>query len=349
MLKNEQQAQGIVLMSNEDSLLNGLLYYLDFQNDYQLDKILKADVRGLKDFVTYAGTHMLSTGKVLANYKKLKTGCSSFVCTAPNGDILFARNFDFISDGPVPVVACNTAPQDGYRSVSIISLSLLKYPKGSLSDGTTDVSLLATAPYLLMDGMNEKGLAISVLYLDPSDTVKKVWYGGTEQYDKHKHDIMTTIAMRLVLDRAASVDEALALLSKYNMFANEKNPKFSYHFLLGDKSGKSLVLEYVPQEGKWVMSPVATNFATNFYVHPQMYGIGHGHDRFEKLNSVLKKTHNVLTEDEAMSVLASVSQLPTANKTSNTQWSVVYNLTKGTYTICVGRNYDVICKGRIEK
>lgn len=342
MLKNEQQAQGIALTSCQDTALNGLLYYLDFSNDYQLDRILKADVRGLKGFVTYAGTHILSTGKVLANYKKLKTGCSAFVCTAPNGDILLGRNFDFISDVPTPVVVCNTAPQDGYRSVSLISMSLLKYPKGSLSDGQTDVSLLATAPYLLMDGMNEKGLAICVLYLDPNDTTNKVWYGGTEQYDRHKHDIMTTIAMRLVLDRAASVDEALTLLNQYNMFANEKNPKSSYHFLLGDKSGKSIVLEYIPKEGKWVMSPVETNYTTNFYVHPNLYGIGHGHDRFEKLQQKLSETHSTLSETDAMSLLKNVSQVPTADKTSNTQWSVVYNLTKGTYSICVGRNYEQI-------
>lgn len=346
MLKNEQQAQGIALTSCQDTALSGLLYYLDFSNDYQLDRALKADIRGLGDFKRYAGTHILSTGKVLANFKKLKTGCSAFVCTAPNGDVLMARNFDFTADGPSPVVVCNTAPADGYRSVSIISMSLLKYPKGSLSDGQTDVSLLAAAPYLLMDGMNEKGLAICVLYLDPSDTLNGMWYGGTEQYDRHKHDIMTTIAMRLVLDRAASVDEALALLNQYNMFANEKNPKSSYHFLLGDKSGKSVVMEYIPQEGKWVMCPVDINYTTNFYMHPQMYGIGHGHDRFNKMQHALKEKQNLLSETEAMDVLESVSQAPTTDKTSNTQWSVVYNLTKGTYSICIGRNYEHIIKTR---
>ena len=340
MLKNDQQAQNIKLTNSSDSALAGLLYNLDYRNDYQLDKILRADVRGLKEFVTYAGTHLLSTGKVLANYKKLKTGCSAFVCSAPNGDVLFARNFDFTSDGPAPVIICNTTPKEGYRSVSLISMSLLKYPKGSMSDGHTDVSILATAPYLLMDGMNEKGLAICVLYLDPEDTTTHVWYGGTEQYDYRKHDIMTTTAMRLVLDRAATVEEALSLLNQYNMFANEKHPQSSYHFLIADKTGQYVVLEYIPQQGKWVMAPVPSNLVTNFYVHPQLYGIGHGHDRFLKVQRVLQAQNNILSDQDAMQVLESVSQLPTAAKTSNTQWSVVYNLTQGTYSICVGRDYE---------
>lgn len=347
MLKNQQQADGLALTACPDTALNGLLYYLDFKNDYQLDRMLKADVRGLVDFKTYVGTKILSTGKVLANLKKLKTGCTAFVCQSPTGDVLYARNFDFTADGPAPVVMAQTSPNDGYKSASLISMSLLKYHKGSLSDGITDVSLLAAAPYLLMDGMNEKGLAVSVLYLDPSDTTTGIWYGGTEQDDRHKHDIMTTTAMRLVLDRAANVDEAIALLQQYNMFANGRKPPYSYHFLLGDKTGKSIVLEYVPQNGKWIMDTINVGLVTNFYLADSLWGIGHGHERFETARDYLQEKLWILTEEEAMSVLQNVSQEPTMRKTSNTQWSVVYNLTKGTYMLCVGCDYENAVRGKI--
>lgn len=347
MLKNQPQAEGMTLTESLDSALNGLLYFLDFKNDYQLDRMLKADVRGLGDFKTYVGTKILSTGKVLANLKKLKTGCTAFVCQSPSGDVLYARNFDYTADGPAPVVMAQTFPKDGYKSVSLISMSLLKYPKGSLSDGQTDVSLLAAAPYLLMDGMNEKGLAVSVLYLDPSDTTTGVWYGGTEQYDRHKHDIMTTIAMRLVLDRAANTNEAIALLQQYNMFANGKKPTGSYHFLFGDKTGKALVLEYVPQNGEWIMDTINVGLVTNFYLADSLWGIGHGHERFETARDYLQEKQWILAEEEAMAVLQNVSQEPTMRKTSNTQWSVVYNLTKGTYMLCVGRDYENAVRGKI--
>ena len=349
MLKNEHQARGIVLTETDVDSLKGLLYYLDFENDYQLDKVIDADVRSIRRFVSYTATHFLNTGKVLANFKKLKPACTAFVCATPGGDVLYARNFDYTADGPSPVVLARTVPENGYKSVSMISLSLLDYRKGYLSDGKTDVSLLAVAPYLLMDGMNEKGLAISVLYLDPEDSSKNIWYGGTEQYDRQKHDIMTVIAMRMVLDRCSSVQEAIALLDNYNMFANGKNPKYSYHFLIGDREGNGIVLEYVPIDGKWKMSPVQTNLVTNYYLSPYLRYVGHGHDRYDEALQMLKKSQMVLSEEEAMRVLQAVSQAPAADKTSNTQWSVIYNLTKRTYLLCVGRKYDMFIRGNLEK
>ena len=78
------------------------------------------------------------------------------------------------------------------------------YTAGTLNDGTTDLSMAAFFPYLLMDGMNEKGLAMSVLKLRGDPTLQ----------DTGKNKISTTVALRLVLDRAATVDEALALLDR---------------------------------------------------------------------------------------------------------------------------------------
>ena len=48
-----------------------------------------------------------------------------------------------------------------------------------------------------------------------------------------------------------------------------------------------------------------------------------------------------MTEEEAMQLLASVSRgLNPEELTSNTHWSVVYNLTKKTATVCVARDFD---------
>ena len=59
-----------------------------------------------------------------------------------------------------------------------------------------------------MDGVNEKGLAAAVLML-PGERPPEPDTGRTP--------IQTTLAVRLVLDRAATVDEALALLERYEM------------------------------------------------------------------------------------------------------------------------------------
>lgn len=99
MLKNEQQAQGIILTESNEPELSGLLYFLDYNNDYHLDKFIKSDIRGINDFKRYAGTKILSFGKVLANLKQLKYGCSAFVCQAQTGDILYGRNYEKVVRG----------------------------------------------------------------------------------------------------------------------------------------------------------------------------------------------------------------------------------------------------------
>ena len=59
-----------------------------------------------------------------------------------------------------------------------------------------------------MDGINEKGLCVAVLMIEDSDV--------TEQ-DTGKPGITTTTAVRLLLDQAADVDEAIRLLEQYDM------------------------------------------------------------------------------------------------------------------------------------
>ena len=63
-------------------------------------------------------------------------------------------------------VMVRTAPKDGYRSIGMADAGWVGYDIGSLSDGKSDLSAAVAMPYLIMDGMNEKGLAVSVLKLD---------------------------------------------------------------------------------------------------------------------------------------------------------------------------------------
>lgn len=66
-------------------------------------------------------------------------------------------------------------------------------------------------------------------------------------------------------------------------------------------------------------------------------------ERYDKLHETLEKKNRVMTEDECMSLLDAVHtdlQSEGGDITSNTQWSVVYNLTKKTATICVDKDYN---------
>lgn len=93
-----------------------------------------------------------------------------------------------------------STPKDGYKSVAFAALD-------NISANTADASLKSrlaclTAPFVCLDGMNEKGVSIAVLTLDSEPT----------KQNTGKPTIATTLAIRLVLDKAASTEEAVELL-----------------------------------------------------------------------------------------------------------------------------------------
>ena len=61
--------------------------------------------------------------------------------------------------------------------------------------------------------------------------------------DPSKKDISTTTAIRLALDRAATVDEVISLWSRYNMYSPK--PGSDFHFLVSDATGKHVVIEFL--------------------------------------------------------------------------------------------------------
>lgn len=59
--------------------------------------------------------------------------------------------------------------------------------------------------------MNEEGLAVSVNMIQDSDTIEQ---------NTDRPDITTTTAIRLLLNQAGNVEEALELLEQYDMHAS---------------------------------------------------------------------------------------------------------------------------------
>ena len=272
--------------------------------------------------------------------------CSAFVAVNDKGDLIFARNYDYVQNAQNILVHC--APENGYESVSIAAGGWLYTADENgkpivLDDGKTDLSMLIAAPYLLMDGMNEKGVVICVLTVDGA---------GTVQADPEKQNMQTTTAMRLVLDRAASVPEAIALLKQYNMNASIKTKNF--HFFIADSTGNYGIIEYAPTGEMKYSTDAGGNFrnlfteaepdykqhlVTNFYrLFPAAeYGFDdgqHGLDRFEILSAEITAAEGHFTEDEAMTALGMAYQDFGETATHETQWSVVYNPTDMTAKIC---------------
>lgn len=238
-------------------------------------------------------------------------------------------------------VLMRVRPKEGYSSVGMVPGAFAGFGTDSLCDGETDISNTALFPFLIMDGMNEAGLAVSVLWLDEFPT---------SQDESGKYDITTMVALRLMLDRAATVEEAAKLLGDYNMWS--AFPRASFHFLVADKTGAAKVLEY---DNDNVLHVFDANYVTNFYLNEDVQALittpshhDHGLDRYNKIEARLKAASNVLSENEAMALLKDVSQKPGETGTSNTRWSVVYNLSSLTAKVAAAQDYDNIFSFRLK-
>lgn len=57
-----------------------------------------------------------------------------------------------------PALFVRTAPEDGYRSISMVNLSYIGFGEDKLPTSLLDSLLTLAAPYVPLDGLNEKGL-----------------------------------------------------------------------------------------------------------------------------------------------------------------------------------------------
>ena len=131
---------------------------------------------------------------------------------------------------------------------------------------------------------------------------------------------------------------------------------------MADATGDYAIVEYTfdkdrtePKVMEVFTADDSLRCVTNFYVAPIMtwttdgWGSSHGKDRYENLRKTLDEKKHVMKEDEAMQLLEKVSQPPTEELTSQTQWSALYNLTEKTLRLTILREYAKEYNFRIEK
>ena len=204
------------------------VYTMTYDGDYGFDAFLEIGASSDADIEAFVTKRLLKGLPIELNVSD--AGCTAFVSRNEEGDIIYARNFDFLY---APFLQVHTNPDNDYASVSTVNLSFAGYGEGNLpSSGISFQNFLTlAAPFLPFDGMNEKGVCIALL------AVPEVWMID----DPDKITLNTTTAIRLVLDKAATIDEAVELLRKYNIYFSGD---VTCHFLIADATGKSVIVEY---------------------------------------------------------------------------------------------------------
>lgn len=289
------------------------VYTMTYDGDYGFDAFLEIGASSDADIEAFVTKRLLKGLPIELNVSD--AGCTAFVSRNEEGDIIYARNFDFLY---APFLQVHTNPDNDYASVSTVNLSFAGYGEGNLpSSGISFQNFLTlAAPFLPFDGMNEKGVCIALLAVPEVQMID----------DPDKITLNTTTAIRLVLDKAATIDEAVELLRKYNIYFSGD---VTCHFLIADATGKSVIVEYYDNGLQVVESDTDYQIASNFIAYHGV-NIGEGYTEFDRYDAVEKvlRDNNTVTTEDCEKLLNTVGVYD--GETDKLQWSVVYNLTDKT-------------------
>lgn len=314
-------------LSSFQKIDDNVLYVMEYDGDYGFDEFLESGASSDGELVEFVTKRLLKG--IPLEFSIPDLGCSTFHAQTAEGDQIFGRNFDLTYS---PALFVKTEPDHGYRSYSTVNLAFLGFGEEKLPETFMQKVITLAAPYAPLDGINEKGVSIGVLRIADEPT----------HQDEGRIDITTTTAVRLVLDKAATVEEAIALLEQYDMHSSAGS---CYHFQITDAQGDSAVVEYVDNEFVVLKAEKNYQMATNFLLAEQKYNFGTGQDRYETLKTTLEECGGVLADEQAgMDLLEAVSRdwhiSESSGRRNATQWSIIYNNTDLTAKVITARQYE---------
>lgn len=324
------------------------LYQMEVRYNYSLERIVKSKFTDDATLIRAILDESMPEGYNDAKMDLGSFGCTAFKMFCTDNKLRMGRNYDFAQDTSGMLVYCPAIEGVRFASVGFAALNNI-WANDPLAEG--NVGALA-APFVCLDGMNEKGVAIAVLTLD-SDPMRPT--------DTERHTIATTLAIRMVLDEAQDAQDAVRLLSGYNMFASSGR---DYHFFITDPSGRAIAVEYnLDKPRKFVgleTVPLASGerpplqAMTNFFISyinevddddekqrkSENKKYGHGKERYNTVIGFMNKYKDNYTDKIAWEALMSTVQLPGKSITSNTQWSIMYNTTDKELKMVFRRHFE---------
>lgn len=298
------------------------VYSLKCTSDYKLDEVLEANITTENELLDWASDEIYHGLPV--SMKENLFGCSAFAVTDNEGNHLMGRNTDY-PEADCLMIYCD--PEDGYDSIGMVDLRIVNIGN---TDGMVQpmsaagrIATLAM-PYMIVEGMNEAGFGVSILQLEHDDI----------HQDTGRNDILLNVAVRAVLDRCATVDEAVSFLDQYDM---NTMLGATFHLFMTDKTGKSVVVEWLGDNMYVTENPAITNYIIS---DTSFYGEEEGDGRYEILMADLEACSCVASSEEAMGFLEDVGYDNRGNSNIGTEWSSVYDLDNFTVTMCFDVNYD---------
>lgn len=291
------------------------VYYMEYTGDYGFDAFLEKGGAASETAMAEYITTFLTGGFVKAGPNP---SAQDFGCSALTVNSFMGRNYDWEgTDGCAIIV--HTKPMNGYESYSTNWLNFMGFGEGWKPEGFANQYMALAAIYVPLDGINEKGLCVADLI-----------NGDNEQTHQQtdKADLTTSTAIRMLLDKAATVEEAIDLLGQYDM---NSAVGMAHHLAISDATGRSVVIEYIGGEMIVTETPAVTN---HYLSEGEKYGIGNEESiaRFDRLLEM----RSVITSAEAMR-----DTMEAVSYSGVTRWSIVYDLEARSFDFYWNRQFDM--------
>lgn len=354
-----------LLLDGNDSIGSAPVYMMDVSGGYYFDKFLEQGGASSDGELVEFVMKNITKNIVPINIDVPDFGCSSFTAMGENGDRYFGRNYDFATSAAM-IVRTNP-PKGRYASISTVDLTFLGLADGFPIDDTLKKFICLAAPYVPVDGINEAGVSCAIYVSYQGKDNKSV---ATNQCTD-KPDITSSTMIRMILDYAGSVEEAVELVKKYDLHDSAGS---SYHYMVADSTGKSAILEWVGgkhdtdtdgtkrelkvfynDDDADIGEKEAANdfqYITNFIVAPGYFedlDISYMRDRYDAMEQLINpygnNTKGVIPEENGLKILKRVGFRNFFNSSGGpdnaiTVWSAFFNLTDKSVTWVSNEQFD---------
>lgn len=296
--------------------------YAEYDDNYGFEEFIQqGGAASDSEVIKFLAGNVFAIAETLS-FAEEAYGCSTVSIDTAEEEHLFGRNFDWETCN---ALVLKSTPKEGYSSVSTVNTDFIRQGAGIASAFLSEEQQILAALYAPLDGMNKKGFCISVNMISDGDSINQ---------ETTKPDITTTTAVRLLLNQASTVDEAVSLLGQYDLHSSMG---MMVHFAMADSTGESVVVEYVDNEMIVTDTPVVTNF---YLSEGEKKGIGtkQSHERYDILMDTI--LNQKLSMEELRDALDSVSK-DNFNDSATTEWSIVFNQTTGEIQYYHRENYKL--------
>jgi predicted choloylglycine hydrolase len=291
-------------------------FVMDYYLDYHLDEIRQRgmDVKHLDDscletlfpdftlpVMSYFKRQYLPKPVRTTDHKG--DHCSTIVLSQDDR-VFFGRNFDYYND---VFLILRVHDREGLASIAVIDLKYLNLNRQDL-DQTTLMQRFALlgSPYYLMDGMNRHGVAVADM------AVKR----AEPPVDPGKPNVIHSTLMRLIIDYAKNVDDAVDLAKSYNVSFVET----PVHLMVADASGQSRVIEFIDGKIRITSNDDSWQLCTNHVIWQKSEQEKDDTCRRYKTGSELAESIAHLDEQSAERITRSMSV------DNYTMWTSLYDL-----------------------